>query len=239
MNHKGGLRLLWGNRNQVNQMGYSFINFLIFLTVFWMLSGGALASESLGVIEQPNSFAWGDVLGWINFAPALAGVVISDTNVVGKIWSNSYGWINLGPLASGGVGNTCSGELSGRAWSESLGWINFAGAYIDETGFLRGMTNPSVSSGRINFECEDCSVRTDWRPCSSRQTPLGGGSSASAGVPFTPLVLTGDISADGAVDIFDFNLLMIDWGTVNKRSDINSDGAVDIFDFNLLMVGWK
>jgi hypothetical protein len=49
-----------------------------------------------------------------------------------------------------------------------------------------------------------------------------------------------DIVRDGAIDIFDFNTLMVQWdssGTANS-ADVNQDGLVDIFDFNLLMVHW-
>ncbi len=41
-------------------------------------------------------------------------------------------------------------------------------------------------------------------------------------------------------DIFDFNLLMANWGstTPDNPADINKNNIVDIFDFNLLMVYW-
>ncbi len=49
-----------------------------------------------------------------------------------------------------------------------------------------------------------------------------------------------DINQDGKIDIFDFNALMVHWGStaINDVADINCDGSVDIFDFNLLMVNW-
>ena len=49
-----------------------------------------------------------------------------------------------------------------------------------------------------------------------------------------------DINNDGSVDVFDFNLLMVKWGSVSQNilADINCDGSVDVFDFNLLMVNW-
>jgi hypothetical protein len=49
-----------------------------------------------------------------------------------------------------------------------------------------------------------------------------------------------DITGDGTVDIFDFNALMVGWGTSGVRSaDITHDCTVGIFDFNALMVGWS
>ncbi|OGG38786.1 hypothetical protein A2127_01355 [Candidatus Jorgensenbacteria bacterium GWC1_48_12] len=52
--------------------------------------------------------------------------------------------------------------------------------------------------------------------------------------------ITGDINKDDKVDIFDFNLLMVNWGNspANLNADLDGNGKVDIFDFNLLMVNW-
>ena len=59
-----------------------------------------------------------------------------------------------------------------------------------------------------------------------------------------------DISDNKVVDVFDFNLMMVNWDKrvgdaklkiCSDRSiaDINCDGKVDVFDFNLLMVKWN
>ncbi|XOA43171.1 MAG: hypothetical protein ACKKMO_01710 [Candidatus Nealsonbacteria bacterium] len=52
--------------------------------------------------------------------------------------------------------------------------------------------------------------------------------------------VTGDTNNDNKVDIFDFNLLMVNWGDApdNIAADLDGNGKVDIFDFNLLMVNW-
>ncbi len=52
--------------------------------------------------------------------------------------------------------------------------------------------------------------------------------------------ITGDINDDGKVDIFDFNLLMVNWGDspANLAADLDDNGRVDISDFNLLIVNW-
>lgn len=52
----------------------------------------------------------------------------------------------------------------------------------------------------------------------------------------TPVPLPGDIDGDGDVDIFDYNILIGEFGiTGNSDADINGDGRVDIFDYNLLV----
>lgn len=68
-----------------------------------------------------------------------------------------------------------------------------------------------------------------------------GGSSSGGGGGITTTSTTADPNGDGKVDIFDFNILMIHWGTVpsgGSSADFNSDGVIDIFDFNLLMINW-
>ncbi len=49
-----------------------------------------------------------------------------------------------------------------------------------------------------------------------------------------------DVNKDNKVDIFDFNILMVNWGLTiaGNIADINNNGRVDIFDFNLLMTYW-
>lgn len=52
----------------------------------------------------------------------------------------------------------------------------------------------------------------------------------------TPIPLPGDIDKNNKVDIFDYNLLLEDFGkTTPTSADIDADGDVDIFDYNLLL----
>jgi hypothetical protein len=70
----------------------------------------------------------------------------------------------------------------------------------------------------------------------------GGGGSTGGGnnSGTSPTFKIGDANHDGRVDILDFNLLMVNWGSLvpNNIADFNRDGRVDILDFNLLMVNW-
>ncbi len=49
--------------------------------------------------------------------------------------------------------------------------------------------------------------------------------------------LTGDLNSDSKVDIFDYNILVGDFGKTgtNLKSDLDSNNKVDIFDYNLLI----
>ncbi len=75
----------------------------------------------------------------------------------------------------------------------------------------------------------------------------GGGGGATL-APAMPIISTSstaiskvDANRDGRINIFDFNLLMIQWGIVGSGNtcDFNGDGKVDIFDFNNLMINWS
>lgn len=53
--------------------------------------------------------------------------------------------------------------------------------------------------------------------------------------------IPGDIDGNGRVNIFDYNLLLTDFGVtsgVGLRSDINKNGRVDIFDYNILLTNF-
>jgi len=43
----------------------------------------------------------------------------------GFAWGENVGWINFAPFGSGVWINPNSGEFSGYAWGENVGWINF------------------------------------------------------------------------------------------------------------------
>ncbi len=58
---------------------------------------------------------------------------------------------------------------------------------------------------------------------------------------FAQTATLGDIDHSGKIDIFDFNLLLTDFGktdTTSLRSDIDGNGKVDIFDFNILLTNF-
>lgn len=75
----------------------------------------------------------------------------------------------------------------------------------------------------------------------SAATPKGGNGPVGFGSTRT----AGDMNGDGAVDIFDFNILFAAWGVGSTSgpfyasADLNRDNRVDILDFNMLMLNWK
>lgn len=133
------------------------------------------ASASDGTIDVAYHTAWSPEIGWINFAADTRGVYVSDTALTGFIWNENAGWINLSPENSNQkVTNNGAGQLSGFAWSEGSGWISFTGITIDEQGKFHGTSASTTSnSNHITFDCDQCDVRTDWRPTRMRSvTPI-------------------------------------------------------------------
>lgn len=55
----------------------------------------------------------------------------------------------------------------------------------------------------------------------------------------TPTIIQGDLNQNGHVDIFDYNILVAEFGKIgNSMADINTNGKVDIFDYNILVANF-
>ncbi len=144
---------------------------IIFVLICLFLPFYSFAST--GTIISPYKYAWSNDSGYINFEK----VTVSDSSLGGYAWSSIHGWIKFDP-AQGGVLNDGTGKLSGYAWGEQLGWINFDNVRIDLSnpsyGKFTGIANGPLI-GTLTFDCNNCDVRTDWRPANSSNS-LGGAS---------------------------------------------------------------
>jgi hypothetical protein len=127
----------------------------------------------------PDSFAWGEGTGWIDFTSTSSNrIYIADNALWGYAYGGSIGWISLNCNNGSScsyvykVANDGQGRLSGYAWGENIGWVDFGstdfnnrtwGVYIDENGIFRGSAY-SENAGWITFYSENNSVTTNWRP---------------------------------------------------------------------------
>ncbi len=146
------------------------LNHKLFLITFVFLVLNFVYSAGMDAVYK---YAWGENIGWVNFNPAHGNVDVSDTKITGYAWSENYGWINLSPT-NGGVLNDGNGNLSGYAWGENLGWIDFSNVKIDpNTGEFSGYAVILKDGSKINFDCTNCKVKTEWR---KTIPPSGGGS---------------------------------------------------------------
>jgi hypothetical protein len=155
---------------------------IFLITVFVLVPLCAFA----GNIDPNNNFAYGENVGWINFAPSEGtGVTVTNSAVTGYAWGENIGWVNLSP-GDGGVVNDTNGNLSGYAWSENVGWIYFnptgGGVKIDPTtGVFSGMAW-GENIGWINFAPNGVPVKTSWR---GETTPPTGSITINGGSQYT------------------------------------------------------
>ena len=138
-------------------------------------------------IDPVYKYAWGDTIGWVNFGCDNCNLNVYNDKITGYAWSQNYGWINFSPT-NGGVFNDGQGNLSGYAWGENLGWIDFSNVKINpSTGEFSGyaviLGGPG---GKINFDCNNCQVKTSWRvssPTPPSSPPIISGSSFISSAP--------------------------------------------------------
>ena len=98
--------------------------------------------------------------------------------------------------------------------------------------------SPGFDAGAIlpNFNDGYTGSRPDMGAHEAGTPPMEFGVDAYRTGPPQPPSLPGDIDKDGDVDIFDYNLMIENFGNTNcgNVSDINRDCKVDIFDYNIL-----
>lgn len=156
------------------------------LLLFFSSTYVSSASEVSGTIDTGLKYAWGENMGWLNFAATGGSITVTDSALTGDVWNDNYGWINLSPT-SGGVTNNGEGTLEGSAWSSGLGWIDFSGVSIDSSGRFHG-TASGVLSGTVTFDCAKCAVQTDWRPASVRTVSSSASRGGGGNAPIAPAV---------------------------------------------------
>lgn len=173
----------------------------------------------------------------IFFDPAQTFVAILDRNDNSLgILSNASVTISC-PLPQTPVINSLQNLQPGI---QLISWNTISGAvkYMVKIDDLKDPLNCAVGSIDSCQETTLASLNFDFKKGHkyqikvSPQNSCGNSSEAEATVL---LPFDGDIDKDGDVDIFDYNKLVIDFGTANPRSDINGNGTVDIFDYNTLV----
>jgi len=164
----------------------------------------------------------------IYYRDVLAGqVVVQETGIYGYIESTKQ-------KLTAGEGN---GELAFKFQSASYN-------NGDETAGVTTQTYSSFMSGEVINKDLLFTLPVSSPPSGGNSG--GGGSSSGGGgggVPIQNIVAQakkGDTNGDSNVDIFDFNILMVNWGSIiaGNPADLDGNNSVDIFDFNLLMINW-
>ena len=224
-----------------------------------------------------TGYAWGDQVGWINMSPVGGGVFVNpNTGVLtGTAFSSVSGWINFSPTGQGVtlVDNGAGSNFSGYAWVSGAygGWLRFDCTQVStcvktdwRTVVNRSVAQPQGSNvgGSTSQISTTASVRENPRSeliafgiaavGDTLPNSLIAGSPAELASPQVEqytILFRSDIDDNKRIDVFDFNLLMVNWGkkqgNKNKKitsdrsiADVNSDTSVDISDFNLIMINW-
>jgi len=86
-------------------------------------------------------------------------------------------------------------------------------------------------------------IESEPAPSVPPVTPGGGSYTPPAITTPTPLSEAAqvvDTNGDDRVDVLDFNMLVVNWGSTvsDNMADFDNNGTVDVFDFNLLMTYW-
>lgn len=206
------------------------------LTGALLFSACALSLTADTNVSTIDKFAWGENVGFINFADAgsptgAQGALFGEQFAQGFAWGENIGFINLG-AGNGPYANTNDtnfgvnvdpgdGALSGLAWGENVGWINFAGGSMAspprpariESGRLRGYAW-GENIGWINLDDEAVFVAIQ----DSGDCP-------------------GDANGDNAVDLADLNIVLANFGG-GAGGDVTGDGATDLVDLNLVLANF-
>ena len=152
-----------------------------------------------------SKLAWGENVGWINFAPTgKDGATVTDTSVSGLVWSENIGWINLSPSGQDGVINDGNGNLSGYAWGENVGWLNFDRVKLDPaTGIFSGYAW-GENIGWVSFLSDPApkKVVTSWKK-------------------------DGDINGNGALDLTDAIISLQVSANINPTENVYTAADVN------------
>ncbi len=189
---------------------------------------------TFAVEAVPLMSFWGDVV--INNDPAPVGTIIRayyGEELAGQITVQEEGKYGYTESAKQGLGV-----------KEGKGPITFSFQSDDlndglETKGRNLQAHPSFVDGDVIKKNFNFSFAVEASPPPTAGGGGGGGFVAQSETP-EPSTLLGDISGNSRVGIFDFNILMINWGKIeyNNIADLNGDGRVDMLDFNILMVNW-
>lgn len=191
-----------------------------------------MSSNCFGqAIDPDNKHAWGENIGFLNFAdagdPDSTEAVFAETDhLSGYVWGENIGWINVG-TGNGPYANTsgtdhgvnlepASGLLTGYAWGENVGWVNFSG------GALAVPPNPArIGDGRFRgyawgenigwINLDDDTIYVGLEPCPA------------------------DLTGDGVLDFFDVSAFLGAYSAMDSAADFTGDGEYNFFDVSAFL----
>jgi len=122
-------------------------------------------------------------------------------------------------------------DLTGDGGEENMKWDNTGG--MIQVSFGSGGSTPNRWGNR-SYMVQYTSFASGYAPWMyTPRAAVSGGSVPTA----TPSIIQGDLDRDGDVDIFDYNILVRNFGNKDcgNQADIDGNCKVDIFDYNILV----
>lgn len=110
---------------------------------------------------------------------------------------------------SGALASTADG---GGQWALQLNTASITG------GFHSAKANFTLASSTVSGFGKSISFFV------GNQLPAGGTSP--------------DVNGDGKINLVDFSIFLLSWGTSDVREDFNQDGTVNLADFSILLFNW-
>jgi hypothetical protein len=132
-------------------------------------------------------------------------------------------------------------EISGGASPYLISWTDNDGSVGTGTSVSKVYSTIGTKSAYLTVQ-DNAGQEVDLQ-CGSvsiSNAPTSGGRTGGSRNLGCLNRIAGDINCDGNVDLSDFNLLMVNWGSnpTNISADLNNDGIVDILDLNTIMINW-
>lgn len=231
--------------------------------------GAGMTQVTIDDTNGLDGNSWGNVLGWINLGPSGSNALSINPNtgsISGYAWSQVAGWINFSPTGYG-VSINGNGEFTGYAWAsgEGGGWVKFdcsGGATTTcvktdwrPVPFRTTIPSGGGGGGGGGFVIPNSvatTTATTTKPLNENFQSTQTGAQNQKQSDWTNLYRS-DINDDTYIDLFDFNLLIVNWDKISKLdmskgkqercksaniADLNCDGQVGILDFNILLINW-
>jgi len=79
------------------------------------------------------------------------------------------------------------------------------------------------------------SAKTSWHLRKRLDVALDGNGQA-ADVGFA--LLGGDLNNSNSVNVLDYSVMKVNWGSADPGTDVNGDGTVQLLDYSLMKTNW-
>ncbi|MBI2033437.1 MAG: hypothetical protein HYT10_03190 [Candidatus Levybacteria bacterium] len=195
------------------------------VTNLWLHTPESITGVNLMITFTP---LFADI---ISFTPSTAFDSVVKNTIVRV--SSTFGALYITLVNTNGLpptGNIQLGTLSVKGISSGTSTINIGNQQLTALGKTDAVTNVTKYYTKVVV-----ALPTNTPTPNPTNTPTPVPPTATPTSTPTPVILTGDINADGFIDILDFNTWRDEFIGIRttKLSDLNHDATIDLLDFNI------